>query len=144
ASTDNMVGGVDTIWSLLGCCTARPAAGINILCENAATGRIRVFFFFFFSSRRRHTRLQGDWSSDVCSSDLPREKIISIIVVVASCHIGVIALQIFMSSLTAADCNAILNEHTSTRAHAHFWPKSVRSEERRVGKECRARWWMYE
>src|ERR1039457_777172 len=29
-----------------------------------------VVFFFFFSSRRRHTRLQGDWSSDVCSSDL--------------------------------------------------------------------------
>src|SRR2546426_7616804 len=29
-----------------------------------------VHFFFFFSSRRRHTRLQGDWSSDVCSSDL--------------------------------------------------------------------------
>src|SRR5205807_9092630 len=28
--------------------------------------------FFFFSSRRRHTRLQGDWSSDVCSSDLSR------------------------------------------------------------------------
>src|SRR2546426_4500857 len=27
------------------------------------------FYFFFFSSRRRHTRLQGDWSSDVCSSD---------------------------------------------------------------------------
>src|SRR6266446_1422299 len=33
----------------------------------------RVLYFlvyFFFSSRRRHTRLQGDWSSDVCSSDL--------------------------------------------------------------------------
>src|SRR5256885_5734168 len=29
-----------------------------------------VSVFFFFSSRRRHTRLQGDWSSDVCSSDL--------------------------------------------------------------------------
>src|SRR5256885_4109502 len=29
-------------------------------------------YFFFFSSRRRHTRLQGDWSSDVCSSDLRR------------------------------------------------------------------------
>src|SRR2546426_7608446 len=28
-----------------------------------------IFFFFFFSSRRRHTRLQGDWSSDVCSSE---------------------------------------------------------------------------
>src|SRR5205807_7072040 len=33
---------------------------------------VQVFsYFFFFSSRRRHTRLQGDWSSDVCSSDLP-------------------------------------------------------------------------
>src|SRR5256885_12300624 len=29
-----------------------------------------LMVFFFFSSRRRHTRLQGDWSSDVCSSDL--------------------------------------------------------------------------
>src|SRR5262245_29349012 len=29
-------------------------------------------FFFFFSSRRRHTRCLSDWSSDVCSSDLPR------------------------------------------------------------------------
>src|SRR5256885_4778593 len=32
------------------------------------------FVFFFFSSRRRHTRLQGDWSSDVCSSDLHRRR----------------------------------------------------------------------
>src|SRR5437762_1499746 len=29
-------------------------------------------FVFFFSSRRRHTRYIGDWSSDVCSSDLAR------------------------------------------------------------------------
>src|SRR2546426_8419910 len=29
-----------------------------------------MILLFFFSSRRRHTRLQGDWSSDVCSSDL--------------------------------------------------------------------------
>src|ERR1022692_3442354 len=35
------------------------------------------FFFFFFSSRRRHTRLQGDWSSDVCSSDLPETGLIT-------------------------------------------------------------------
>src|SRR5207249_7837631 len=28
-------------------------------------------YFFFFSSRRRHTRSKRDWSSDVCSSDLP-------------------------------------------------------------------------
>src|SRR5256885_1228083 len=38
---------------------------ISILC------RVSLFLSmaFFFSSRRRHTRLQGDWSSDVCSSD---------------------------------------------------------------------------
>src|SRR5438309_9016236 len=30
--------------------------------------------FFFFSSRRRHTRWNCDWSSDVCSSDLPSEQ----------------------------------------------------------------------
>src|SRR6266498_21404 len=30
-----------------------------------------VLLFFFFSSRRRHTRCGRDWSSDVCSSDLP-------------------------------------------------------------------------
>src|SRR5258707_15544178 len=30
-----------------------------------------MLFFFFFSSRRRHTRYWRDWSSDVCSSDLP-------------------------------------------------------------------------
>src|SRR5690625_6186495 len=33
-----------------------------------------LLLFFFFSSRRRHTRWPRDWSSDVCSSDLPRRK----------------------------------------------------------------------
>src|SRR2546429_1463668 len=33
---------------------------------------VLCFVFFFFSSRRRHTRCSRDWSSDVCSSDLPR------------------------------------------------------------------------
>src|ERR1039457_2957415 len=36
-------------------------------CDRSQLGRL-----CFFSSRRRHTRLQGDWSSDVCSSDLCR------------------------------------------------------------------------
>src|ERR1035441_2809011 len=35
--------------------------------------RTVVFFGFFFSSRRRHTRCLSDWSSDVCSSDLPQK-----------------------------------------------------------------------
>src|SRR6266850_1074559 len=34
--------------------------------------KMRSKILFFFSSRRRHTSLQGDWSSDVCSSDLAR------------------------------------------------------------------------
>src|SRR5256885_12197447 len=36
---------------------------------------VSVLMFFFFSSRRRHTRLQGDWSSDVCSSDLVPQRV---------------------------------------------------------------------
>src|SRR5690348_17562499 len=40
-------------------------------------------FFFFFSSRRRHTRWTGDWSSDVCSSDLARGRRI-----VMMCKVG--------------------------------------------------------
>src|SRR6266850_2583487 len=39
------------------------------VCVNGVTLRAQLGFFFF-SSRRRHTRLQSDWSSDVCSSDL--------------------------------------------------------------------------
>src|SRR6266498_5359382 len=35
-------------------------------------------FFFFFSSRRRHTRCGRDWSSDVCSSDLPTAEALAI------------------------------------------------------------------
>src|SRR2546426_11371201 len=35
---------------------------------------------FFFSSRRRHTRLQGDWSSDVCSSDLAHDQSVVVLV----------------------------------------------------------------
>src|SRR5256885_8960687 len=40
-------------------------------CDYCDMSRTSYHLFFFFSSRRRHTRLQGDWSSDVCSSDLP-------------------------------------------------------------------------
>src|SRR5688572_32603257 len=77
------------------------------------------FFFFFFSSRRRHTRFDCDWSSDVCSSDLSTRS----------------------------------RQH---REHSHIeswcWPcrnqirrnaRELRSEERRVGKECRSRWSPY-
>src|SRR5215510_9013158 len=37
----------------------------------ASCRRVKFLFCFFFSSIRRHTRWPRDWSSDVCSSDLP-------------------------------------------------------------------------
>src|SRR5256886_3589921 len=46
-------------------------------CEGACEGSaamlpyLLTWCIFFFSSRRRHTRFDCDWSSDVCSSDLP-------------------------------------------------------------------------
>src|SRR5256885_10821276 len=49
-----------------------PRADIIVdLVSSYRQGRL-LEHFYFFSSRRRHTRLQGDWSSDVCSSDLQK------------------------------------------------------------------------
>src|SRR5256885_2697371 len=44
--------------------------------SDAGYDAIGAYHSFFFSSRRRHTRLQGDWSSDVCSSDLVGAQIV--------------------------------------------------------------------
>src|SRR5690348_17453060 len=47
------------------------------------------FCFFFFSSRRRHTRWTGDWSSDVCSSDLQQSRFpatLRLFLLVFHCH----------------------------------------------------------
>src|SRR2546427_10066374 len=46
---------------------------MTVACPRVLWSARRVFDcgFFFFSSRRRHTRFDCDWSSDVCSSDLP-------------------------------------------------------------------------
>src|SRR5438034_5566004 len=77
------------------------------------------FFFFFFSSRRRHTRSLCDWSSDVCSSDLFLQ--------MKTIHFVFI-------------CRNRRNDRQGTRRFA-VERISSRSEERRVGKECRSRWW---
>src|SRR4029077_21293348 len=66
-------------------------------------------FVCFFSSRRRHTRFKCDWSSDVCSSDLP----------------------------------AITSSRIALKPERGMWRDRCRSEERRVGKECRSRWSPY-
>src|SRR5438128_2888850 len=92
---------------------------------------------FFFSSRRRHTRCYRDWSSDVCSSDLFG-------------FIGELQGEHFL--LGAARCghthelekatNAMFEVHDEV-AVVEFAEIDLRSEERRVGKECRYRWWRY-
>src|SRR6266513_4818077 len=74
-------------------------------------------FNFFFSSRRRHTRSKRDWSSDVCSSDL-----------------------LLRTAPAAAGADALLDEQPAPQVAL----VGTRSEERRVGKECRSRWSPYQ
>src|SRR5256885_5420648 len=100
----------------------------------------RSFCFFFFSSRRRHTRLQGDWSSDVCSSDLEQIR-----VMLANSLKGVIA-QMLCRKIGGGRV-AALEVMFGVPAIANLIRESkifqIRSEERRVGKECRSRWSPY-
>src|SRR5437016_10685379 len=96
---------------------------------------------FFFSSRRRHTRLVSDWSSDVCSSDL----------YFLSCglplnclneEVGGMARQGWsMSEMEIRRIAFLLSE--TDLVVAAIAERMDRSEERRVGKECRCRWWAY-
>src|SRR5207253_4239895 len=91
---------------------------------------------FFFSSRRRHTRWPRDWSSDVCSSDLlplsyfallrqALERVLGVDNLVVS-HLG----EVTQPDIVPEIADLLL------RLEGKTW--SLRSEERRVGKECRA------
>src|SRR5207248_4354193 len=85
--------------------------------------RLRGVMFFFFSSRRRHTRSYGDWSSDVCSSDLKGR-----------------ANMLPKNNTAVQSPRLVLG--TPELASAYVMNANVisqRSEERRVGKECRSR-----
>src|SRR5256885_6124350 len=97
-----------------------------------------VCYFFFFSSRRRHTRLQGDWSSDVCSSDLQFTQSDGFGVSRASSSAS--AMAQYEGELGARGLFRVL---ASTYATHYKSAGVVRSEERRVGKECRSRWSPY-
>src|SRR5205807_8444452 len=81
--------------------------------------------WFFFSSRRRHTRLQGDWSSDVCSSDLGSW----------SAHISGAAREDPPEVRSDSRLAGAKPFHDPCREPVVAF--DPRSEERRVGKECR-------
>src|SRR5215813_9008556 len=78
-----------------------------------------IVILFFFSSRRRHTRCGRDWSSDVCSSDLS----------------GL--------SGSSARLDGVRGTGTKKYRPPAITVLPLRSEERRVGKECRSRWSPY-
>src|SRR5690606_40749808 len=91
------------------------------------------FFFFFFSSRRRHTRFSRDWSSDVCSSDLH--------------YLLCFSPPFFSFPLMFVLCVfgfwcpvSFVHFTSSNLLRLHQQRSRNRSEERRVGKECRSRW----
>src|SRR2546430_3792128 len=96
-----------------------------------------VVFFFFFSSRRRHTRFDCDWSSDVCSSDLG---LFNRPYADARLHQEVERAKRAASSLTLLMAD-VDDFKTINDTYGH--PIGDRSEERRVGKECRSRWSPY-
>src|SRR5438105_15108167 len=83
--------------------------------------------FFFFSSRRRHTRSTRDWSSDVCSSDL----------------VGLHTLYIKEDYYNDEVSESNETNNTSSITFNVTAPSTPppRSEERRVGKESRAKQW---
>src|SRR5256886_6264062 len=91
-----------------------------------------VDLFFFFSSRRRHTRFDCDWSSDVCSSDLA--------VVTYSNESKTRLLGVDKKLIKEFGAVSQQVARDMARGVRH---RAKRSEERRVGKECRSRWSPY-
>src|SRR5256886_15002684 len=95
---------------------------------------------FFFSSRRRHTRFDCDWSSDVCSSDLKAAGTRVLY------HGRLPAGQIAGSAVadpTGRQFDVGWLGATELTSRSLDVGAVLRSEERRVGKECRSRWSPY-
>src|SRR3989440_5689251 len=98
-------------------------------------------FLFFFSSRRRHTRSDRDWSSDVCSSDL-REPGIHLSCIFTGFLLPGQRLRRFRND-SGDLIQEVVTFSSSVRRHPFLSVGLSRSEERRVGKECRSRWSPY-
>src|SRR5207302_4110600 len=80
-------------------------------------------YIFFFSSRRRHTRFSRDWSSDVCSSDLPEVPNFDTRGYGTKLEVGMVLAIEPMAALGSGEARQLKDDS--------------RSEERRVGKEGR-------
>src|SRR5690242_16870643 len=94
---------------------------------------------FFFASRRRHTILTCDWSSDVCSSDLISPDSQSI-AAIGPDSMGYLYLVNGGDARPIAGFNRGDTPITFTADGRGLYVYRPRSEERRVGKECRSRW----
>src|SRR2546430_8553758 len=95
-------------------------------------------FSFFFSSRRRHTRFDCDWSSDVCSSDLWQPLLDWSLL-----YFNPLERSYRLHSITRRYAQGLLDEQDRRQTQAKLAAWYERSEERRVGKECRSRWSPY-
>src|SRR5437588_8894352 len=91
--------------------------------------------FFFFSSRRRHTRSLCDWSSDVCSSDLAstQDSLARIKAAADS------ALKLMLAGRPIPTDRLVVRAALPLTPQTRYLIRVRRSEERRVGKECRSR-----
>src|SRR5437899_7234878 len=90
---------------------------------------------FFFSSRRRHTRCLSDWSSDVCSSDLGHWSGFIEYEEKKASHRVDVTMEI---KHTLFGVRMLLDsQQSSSRTLTVQAERDPRSEERRVGKECR-------
>src|SRR5205809_4382168 len=104
-------------------------------------GFCRFFFFFFFSSRRRHTRCSRDWSSDVCSSDLRIDEATAKYYIFS----GMLLPGLRRGVQKDLESIALVRAAQTALAIERFrLGHEDRSEERRVGKECRWRWWRHD
>src|SRR5207237_3714776 len=94
-------------------------------------------FLFFFSSRRRHTRFKCDWSSDVCSSDLCRRRRVRS----STYHVASSSAAELRVGRRQLQTRCRPGQATAARGAAQALTRDpyARSEERRVGKECRTR-----
>src|SRR5262245_64716133 len=106
--------------------------------EVVGSRSVLLFFMlvFFFSSRRRHTRCLSDWSSDVCSSDLtPFELPLAI-----AGGIDGVQTQLEATRVGIGVFPKVAGDVWAARSSRTTLTPRLRSEERRVGKECRTRW----